>query len=79
MMTWELILILIPNFSLPRTLWLPQILGRPKNRKPKPVPQPATKPTPKPTPKGKHVQLCKMRRKVGKGFYSMALDAPNSE
>ena len=51
----------------------------PKNRKPKRVPQPAAKPAPKPAPKGKHVQLFKMRRRVGKGFYSMAPDAPDSE
>jgi hypothetical protein len=51
----------------------------PKNRKPKPIPKPAAKPAPKPAPKGKHVQLFKMRRKVGKGFYSTAPDAPDSE
>ena len=51
----------------------------PKNRKPKPVSQPAAKPAPKPAPKGKHVQLFKMRRRVGKGFYSTAPDAPDSE
>ena len=51
----------------------------PKNRKPKPVSQPATKGAPKPALKGKHVQLFKMRWRVGKGFYSTALDAPNSE
>ena len=28
MMNWGLILILIPDFSLPRTLRLPEILGR---------------------------------------------------
>ena len=33
----------------------------------------------KSAPKGKHVQLFKMRRKVGKGFYSTVPDAPNSE
>ena len=33
-------------------------------------------PAPKPAPKDKHVQLFKMRRKVGKGFYSTAPDAP---
>ena len=42
----------------------------PRNRKPKPIPKPEAKPAPKPAPKGKHVQLFKMRRKVGKGFYS---------
>ena len=29
--------------------------------------------------KGKHVQLFKMRRKVGKGFYSTTLDAPDGQ
>ena len=28
---------------------------------------------------GKHVQLFKMRRKVGKGFYSTAPDAPDGQ
>ena len=51
----------------------------PKNRKPKPAPEPATKPAPKAAPRGKHVQLFKMTHTVGKGFYSMALDAPDSE
>ena len=45
----------------------------PKDKKPEFVPQPARKPAPKPAPnsvsKGKHVQLFKMRCKVGKGFY----------
>ena len=47
----------------------------PRNRKPKPIPKPA----PQPAPKGKHVQLFKMRRKVGKGFYSTAPDAPDGQ
>ena len=47
----------------------------PRNRKPKPIPKPKAKPGPKRAPKGKHVQLFKMRRKVGKGFYSTAPDA----
>ena len=38
-------------------------------------PQPAQTPA----PKGKHVQLFKMRQKVGKGFYSTAPDAPDGE
>ena len=46
----------------------------PKNRKPKPISKPEAKPAPKPAPKGKHVQLFKMRRKVGKGFYSVPVD-----
>ena len=46
-----------------------------KNRKPKHVPQRAAKLA----PKGKHVQLFKMRRRVGKGFYSTAPDAPDGE
>ena len=46
----------------------------PRNRKPKPIPKPEAKPAPKAAPKGKHVQLFKMRRKVGRGFYSTALD-----
>ena len=37
------------------------------------------KPAPKPAPKGKHVQLFKMRRKVGKGFYSKTADAPDGQ
>ena len=51
----------------------------PRNRKPKPIPKPEAKPALKPAPKGKHVQLCKMRCKVGKaGFYSTAPDAPDT-
>ena len=46
----------------------------PKNRKPKPISKPAAKPAPKPAPKGKHVQLVKMKHKVGKGFYSVPVD-----
>ena len=34
---------------------------------------------PKACPKGKHVQLLKMRRKVGKGFYFTAPDAPDGQ
>ena len=45
----------------------------------KPIPKPAAKPAPKPAPKGKHLQLFKMRRKVGKGFYSTAPDAPDPQ
>ena len=51
----------------------------PRNRKPKTIPKPEAKPAPKPAPKGKHVQLFKMRRKVGKGSYSTAADAPNGQ
>ena len=51
----------------------------PRNRKPKPIPKPEAKPAPKPAPKGKRVQLFKMRRKVGKGFYSTAPDAPDGQ
>ena len=47
----------------------------PRNRKPKPTPKPAAKPA----PKGKQLQLFKMRRKVGKGFYSTAPDAPDGQ
>ena len=47
----------------------------PKGTKLKAVLEPAAKPAPKaapkPAPKGKHVQLFKMKRKVGKGFYSV--------
>ena len=50
-----------------------------KKKKPKPIPKPAAKPAPKPVPKGKHVHLFKMRHKVGKGFYSTALDAPDGQ
>ena len=49
----------------------------PRNRKPRPIPKPEAKPAPKPTPKGKHVQLFKIPRKVGKGFYSTAAGAPD--
>ena len=42
-------------------------------------PKPAAKPAPKPAPKGKHLQLFKMRRKVVKGFYSTAPDAPDGQ
>ena len=48
----------------------------PRNRKPKPIPKPEAKPAPRPAPKGKHVQLFKMRLKVGKGFYSTTADVP---
>ena len=51
----------------------------PRNRKPKPIPKPEAKPAPKAAPKGKHVQLFKMRRKVGKGFYSTAPDGPDGQ
>ena len=51
----------------------------PRNRKPKPIPKPEAKPAPKAAPKGKHVQLFKMRRKVGKGFYSAAPDGPDGQ
>ena len=47
----------------------------PRNRKPKPIPKPEAKPA----LKGKHVQLFKMRRKVGKGFYSTAPDGPDGQ
>ena len=47
----------------------------PKGTKLKARHEPAAKPAPKaapnPAPKGKHVQLFKMKRKVGKGFYSV--------
>ena len=46
-----------------------------RNRKPKAIPKPEAKPAPSLPPKGKHVKLFKMRRKVGKGFYSTAPDA----
>ena len=49
----------------------------PRNRKPNLIPKLEAKPSPKPAPKGKHVQLFKMRRKVGKGFCSTARDAPD--
>ena len=49
----------------------------PRNRKPKPIPKHAAKLAPKPAPKGKHLQLFKMRCKVGKGLYSIAPDAPD--
>ena len=50
-----------------------------RNRKPKPIPKPEAKGAPKPAPKGKHVQLFKMRRKFGNGFYSTAPDAPDGQ
>ena len=45
----------------------------PGNRKPKPIPKLEAKPAPKLDPKGKYMQSFKMRRKVGKGFYSNLL------
>ena len=33
---------------------------------------------PKPAPKGKHVQLFRMRRKVGKGFYLVPVNQNES-
>jgi hypothetical protein len=48
----------------------------PRNKKPEPISKPAARPAPKPAPKGKHMQLFKMRRQNGKGFYSTAPDAP---
>ena len=50
-----------------------------RNRKPKPISKPEAKPAPKAAPKGKHVQLFKMRCKVGKGFYSTAPDGPDGQ
>ena len=47
----------------------------PRNRKPKRIPKPEAKPAPKPAARGKHVQLFKMRRKIGQGF-STALSFP---
>ena len=46
----------------------------PKIRKPKPISKCATKPAPKRAPKGKHLQLFKMKHKVGKSFYSVPVD-----
>ena len=43
----------------------------PRNRKPKAIPKLEANPAPSPTQEGKHVQLFKMRSKVGKGFYSI--------
>ena len=51
----------------------------PRNRKPKPIPKPEAQPALKPAPKGRHVQLFKMRHKVGKGFFSIAPDAPDGQ
>ena len=49
----------------------------------KAVPEPATKPAPKaalkPAPKGKHVQVFRMKRKVGKGFYSVPSNQNESD
>ena len=39
----------------------------------------APKAAPKPAPKGKHVQLFKMKRKVGKGFYSVPVNQKESD
>ena len=58
--------------------WLPHMWAL-THAQCKPVPQPTATPAPKPAPKGKHIQLFKMRRRVGKGFYSTAPDAPDSE
>ena len=53
----------------------------PKDTKLKAVPEPPAKPAPKaapkPAPKGKHVQLFKMKRKIGKGFYSVPVNQNN--
>ena len=55
----------------------------PKGTKLKAVPEPAVKPAPKaapkPAPKGKHVQLFKMKRKAGKGFYSVPVNQNESD
>ena len=51
----------------------------PRNKQPTRIPEPAAKPAPKPVPKGKHVQLLKLRRKVGNGFYSTAPGAPDGQ
>ena len=46
---------------------------------PEPAAKPAPKAAPKPAPKGKHVQLFKMKRKVGKGFYSVPVNQNESD
>ena len=62
--------------TLQRTSWI-------KGTKLKAVPEPAAKPAPKAAPKpaleGKHVQLFKMKRKVGKGFYSVPVNQNESD
>ena len=55
------------------------MIKSPEFCQPKPITKPEAKPAPKPAPKGKHVHLFKMRRKVGKGFYSTAPDAPDGQ
>ena len=56
-------------------------MGSHENLKPRElaIPETEAKPAAKTAPKGKHVQLFKMRRKVGMGFYSTALDAPDGQ
>ena len=46
---------------------------------PDPTAKPAPKATPKPAPKGKHVELFKMKRKVGQWFYSMRVNQNESD
>ena len=65
------------SFTSPKIYFTKDIVDDsfvPKNRKPKPISKPAAKPASKPAPKGKHVQLFQMKRKVGKGFYSIPVD-----
>ena len=62
-------LILTPSSSLLMIHRLAQILGRMMK-----CSWYGLKQAPKLAPKGKHVQLFKMKRKVGKGFYSVPVD-----
>ena len=48
-------------------------LRQKNDKRAKPIPKPDPKAAPKPAPKGKHAQLFRMRRKVGKAFYSHPL------
>jgi hypothetical protein len=67
------------RFTSPKILLMTILCQGIRNRKPKAIPKPEAKPAPKPAPKGKHMQLFKMRHKVGKGFYSTASDAPDGQ
>ena len=50
-----------------------------KNRQPTPISRPPAQVTSKPAPKREQVQLFKMRHKVGKRFYSTAMDTSDSK
>ena len=51
----------------------------PRNRKPQPIQNPKPSLPGRLAKKGKLVQLFKMTRKVGKGFFSTAPDGPDGQ